>query len=88
MKTDFEARPVYLKHQDRILAHFITCFIALIIYRYLEKKLDNKYTIDQLLSALQEMDFIKYEDKGHQPIYTRIKITDALHEAFGFCTSK
>lgn len=88
MKTDFEARPVYLKRQDRILAHFITCFIALIIYRYLEKKLDNKYTIDQLLSALQEMDFIKYEGKGYQPIYTRTKITDALHEAFGFCTSK
>lgn len=88
MKTDFEARPVYLKRQDRILAHFITCFIALIIYRYLEKKLDNKYTIDQILSALQEMDFMKYKGKGYQPIYTRTKITDALHEAFGFCTSK
>ena len=48
MKTDFEARPVYLNRQDRILAHFITCFIALIVYRYVEKKLDNKYTIDQI----------------------------------------
>lgn len=88
MKTDFEARPVYLSRQDRITAHFITCFIALIVYRYLEKKLDNKYTIDQILSALQEMDFIKYEGKGYQPVYTRTKLTDALHEAFGFCTSK
>lgn len=38
MKTDFEARPVYVKRKDRILTHFITCFIALIVYRYLEQK--------------------------------------------------
>lgn len=88
MKTDFEARPVYLKRQERILAHFITCFISLIVYRYLEKKLDNKYTIDQILLTLQEMDFMKYEGKGYQPVYTRTELTDALHEAFGFCTSK
>lgn len=88
MKTDFESRPVYLNRQDRITAHFITCFIALIVYRYLEKKLDNKYTIDQILPTLREMDFMKYEGKGYQPIYTRTEITDALHEAFGFCTSK
>ena len=88
MKTDFEARPVYLKRQERILAHFMTCFIALIVYRYLEKKLDDKYTIDQILSTLSEMDFVKYEGKGYQPVYTRTELTDALHEAFGFCTSK
>lgn len=88
MKTDFAARPVYLKRQDRIMAHFITCFIALIVYRYLERKLDNKYTIGQILPALREMDFMKYEGKGYQPVYTRTEITDALHEAFGFCTSK
>lgn len=88
MKTDFEARPVYLNRQERILAHFITCFISLIVYRYLEKKLDNKYTIDQILPALQEMDFMKYEGKGYQPVYTRTGLTDALHDAFGFCTSK
>lgn len=88
MKTDFEARPVYLKRQDRILAHFITCFISLIVYRYLERKLNNKYTIDQILSALQGMDFMKYEGKGYQPVYTRTELTDDLHDAFGFCTSK
>ena len=88
MKSDFEARPVYLNRHDRILAHFITCFIALIVYRYLEQKLENKYTIDQIIPALQEMDFMKYEGKGYQPVYTRSDLTDALHEAFGFCTSK
>lgn len=88
MKTDFEARPVYVKRQERILAHFITCFIALIVYRYLEKKSDNQYSIDQILSTLREMDFVKYEGKGYQPIYTRTKLTDDLHNAFNFCTSK
>ena len=88
MKTDFEARPVYLNRRDRILAHFITCFIALILYRYLEKKLGHRYTIDQILPALREMDFMRYEGKGYQPVYTRTALTDAIHEAFGFCTSK
>ena len=88
MKTDFEARPVYVKRQERILAHFMTCFIALIIYRYLEKKLNEKYSIDQILSTLRDMDFVKHDGKGYQPIYTRTSITDDLHEAFGFCTSK
>lgn len=88
IKTDFQARPVYLNRQDRILAHFITCFISLIVYRYLEKKLDNRYTVSQILPALREMDFMKYEGKGYQPIYKRTELTDALHEAFGFCTSK
>lgn len=88
LKTDFEARPVYVKRQDRIRAHFITCFIALIVYRYLEKKLGGKYTISQIIPTLQEMDFVKYEGKGYQPVYTRTELTDALHEAFGFCTSK
>ncbi|MDD6438998.1 MAG: transposase, partial [Lachnospiraceae bacterium] len=74
--------------KERILAHFITCFISLIVYRYLEKKLDNKYTADQIISTLQEMDFIRYEGKGYQPVYTRTELTDALHKAFGFCTSK
>lgn len=88
IKTDFEARPVYVKRQDRILAHFITCFIALAVYRYLEKKLDEKYTISQIIPTLQEMDFVKHEGKGWQPLYTRTELTNALHEAFGFCTSK
>ena len=88
MKSDFEARPAFVKRQDRILAHFITCFIALIVYRYLEKKLGDRFSIGQIISTLQEMDFMKYEGKGYQPVYTRTELTDALHDAFGFCTSK
>lgn len=88
MKSEFEARPVYLRDKERITAHFITCFIALIIYRYLEKRLGNKYTCDQIISTLKEMDFLKYEGLGYQPTYTRTEVTDALHDAFSFCTSK
>ena len=88
MKSEFEARPVYLHRKERIVAHFITCFIALILYRYLERKLDNQYTCSQIISTLQEMNFLKYEGKGYQPTYTRTELTDALHNAFGFCTSK
>lgn len=88
MKSEFEARPVFLHRKERIVAHFITCFIALILYRYLEKKLNNRYTCDQIISTLQEMNFLKYEGKGYQPTYKRTELTDTLHEAFGFCTSK
>ena len=88
MKSEFQARPVYLKLKDRIVAHFITCFISLIVYRYLERKLDNRYTVGQIIDTLQEMNFLKYEGKGYQPTYTRTELTDALHGAFGFCTSR
>ena len=43
MKTEFKARPVYLSRQDRIRAHFLTCYISLVLYRILEKKLTEKF---------------------------------------------
>lgn len=87
MKTDFRARPVYLQRQDRIKAHFLTCYIALFIYRILEKKLDEKYTCTQLLDTLREMMMVKAGDNtGYIPAYTRTDITDSLHETFGFRT--
>lgn len=87
MKSEFEARPVYLERDDRIMAHFITCFIALIVYRYLEKKLDGRFTCSEILDCLKEMNFLKFEGHGYIPTYTRNKLTDALHEVFGFDTS-
>ena len=87
MKTDFLARPVFLQRQDRIRAHFLTCYIALFIYRILEKKLEEKYTCTQLLSTLKEMMAVKAgNNTGYLPAYTRTEITDALHETFGFRT--
>ena len=86
MKTDFESRPVYVSLQDRIKAHFITCYLALIVYRYLEKKLGNKYTTTEILETLRDMEVLEVAGEGYIPAYTRTDLTDALHEAFGFRT--
>lgn len=86
MKTEFQARPVYLSRDDRIKAHFITCFLALVIYRYLEKKLDYKFTVVEIISTLKNMNFLQIPYEGYVPCYTRTEISDALHEKFGFRT--
>ena len=86
MKTDFSARPVYLRDENRIKAHFLICFLALTIYRYLEKKLDSKYTCEELLDTLKAMNFAGIQEQGFIPLYRREKITDELHEACGFRT--
>ena len=54
MKTEFKARPVYLSRKDRITAHFTTCFTALVIYRILEHKLNEKYTCEELIDTIQK----------------------------------
>ena len=86
MKTEFKARPVYLQRDDRITAHFTTCFISLIIYRLLEKKLGEKYTCSEIISSIKNMNFYEIKDEGYIPTYTRSDFTDDLHDAFGFRT--
>lgn len=86
MKTDFSARPVYVHREDRIQAHFLICYLALLIYRLLEKKLGGKYTCETLLETLKGMNFADIESQGFIPLYSREKITDDLHEACGFRT--
>ena len=86
MKNDFLARPVNLSREDRINAHFITCFISLFIYRVLEKKLDNKYTTSQILNTLKNMNMIEHKGLGFEPIYERTILTDTLHDLFKFNT--
>ena len=86
MKTEFKARPVYLSRKDRITAHFTTCFTALVIYRILEQKLNEKYTCEELIDTIRSMDMLIAPGEGYIPTYTRTDITDALHNAFGFRT--
>ena len=86
MKSDFLARPVNLSREDRIKAHFMTCFISLFIYRLLEKKLDYKYTTSQILNTLRNMNMIEQKGLGFEPIYERTTITDDLHDIFKFNT--
>lgn len=86
MKTDFSARPVYLQDKNRIRAHFLICFLALTIYRFLERKLNFKYTCEELLDTLKSMNFAEIQEQGFIPLYSRSVITDDLHNACGFRT--
>ncbi len=86
LKTDFEARPVYLSRKERIKAHFTTCFLALTLFRYLEKELGNEFTSTEIITQLREMNFLKAPGEGYIPTYTRTDFTDALHHASGFRT--
>ena len=86
MKSEFKARPVYLSRDDRITAHFTTCFLSLVLHRYLEKQLEEKFTSNEIITTLREMNFIESIGNGYIPTYTRTDLTDALHEKFGFRT--
>jgi transposase len=86
MKSEFRARPVYLSREDRITAHFITCFLSLVLLRYVEKRLGGKYTYHEIITALADMNFHEIKGDGYAPSYTRTNLTDDLHEAFGFRT--
>ena len=85
MKTEFNARPVFHTNEDAIKAHFLICFLSLTIYRYLEKKLDEKYTVGNIIDTLKNMD-LTLKDGDYIPHYTRTDLTDDLHEKFGFRT--
>lgn len=86
MKSDFLARPINLSREDRIKAHFMTCFISLFIYRLLEKKLNYKYTTSQILDTLKNMNVLETKGDGYIPKYIKTDLTDDLHELFGFRT--
>lgn len=86
MKTDFTARPVYASLEEHIRVHFLTYFLALFVYRILENKLENKYTYEEILSKLKEMNFADIQEQGFVPLYSRDKLTDALQKACGLRT--
>lgn len=87
MKTEFEARPVYLRRDDRIKAHFLTCYLSLLIYRLLEKKLNEKYTCENIIDTLRNMKMtLLSQTSGYVPSYKRTELTDNLHKIFNFRT--
>ena len=86
MKTEFKSRPVYLSRDDRIKAHFTTCYLALVLFRYLEKSLDYKYNYSKIISTLRNMNFYKINSERYISTYTRTEFTDTLHENFSFHT--
>ncbi|MBQ3420171.1 MAG: IS1634 family transposase [Romboutsia sp.] len=86
MKTDFKSRPVELSREDRIKAHFLTCYIALVIYRILEKKLDYNYSTSEILDCIRNLNVLEVKGDGYIPEYERTDLTDELHEIFNFRT--
>ena len=87
MKTEFKARPVYLQREDRIKAHFLTCYIALFVFRILQKQLGSRFTCEDIIDTLRKMNLTKTSDSaGFIPSYTRTDLTDCLHQNAGFRT--
>ena len=88
-KTDFEARPVYLRRDDRITAHFLTCFLALLVYKYLAKKVNRggkHFSPSEIITTLRDMNFLSVAGEGYVPAYTRTDLTNSLHGSAGFRT--
>ncbi|MEG0744595.1 MAG: transposase, partial [Erysipelotrichaceae bacterium] len=75
-----------LHNQDHIEAHFLTCFLSLVIYRLLADMLGNQFTVTALLNTLRDMELVDTQYNGYIPAYTRSSLTDLLHERFGFRT--
>ena len=86
MKSEFDARPVYLSRENRINAHFMTCFLALTIYRFLEKKIDCNFTSSNIIETIRNMNLLRNDNDNFLPAYTRTDLTDILHDKFGFRT--
>ena len=86
MKSEFHARPVFHSNEEAIKAHFLICFLALTIYRYLEKKLEERYTVGEIIDTLRNMNLKLDKPDVYLPNYIRTDLTDDLHEKFGFRT--
>ena len=87
MKEELGSRPAFVRREDRIKAHFMTCYISLIIYRLLEKRIGKGFTCDQIIQTLRAMNMTFLSTaNSYIPSYTRTELTDALHQSFGFRT--
>lgn len=91
MKTNFSARPVFHQKRERIIAHFMICYTALLIYRLMEKKLDlhgTHYTADTLIETMKSMDVANIEDMCYMSTYTSSDACTALNAITGLGLDK
>jgi len=86
MKEEFDSDNIYLTREDRIRAHFLTCFLSLFIYRTLEHRLDEEYSVFKIIDCLRTMNVLETKGDGYLPEYTRSDLTDKLHELASFQT--
>jgi hypothetical protein len=86
LKTNFESRPIYHRNDNRIVAHFMICYTALLIYRLLENKLDEygtHFTTDQIIDTLKNMNIVNCHDMFYEALYSGSQVCTALNGAFG-----
>ncbi len=86
LKTNFKARPINHRKNDRIIAHFMTCYTALLIQRIMEVKLNQKgrhFTTGEIIENLKNMNVVNNHDLYYQATYTGSTLCDALNETFG-----
>lgn len=89
MKSELLARPMYVSTEENIKGHLLTCFVALLVYRLLEKKhLKEKYTIRELIGTLRDLNINHIVGDNYAPAFKRTEITDALASEFGFQPSR
>lgn len=91
LKTNFRARPVYHRNRNRIIAHFMICYTALLIYRLLETKLEEygeHFTINEILDTLKNMNVVNMQDLFYAATYTGSKVCTALNGVFGLGLDK
>ena len=85
MKTNLSARPVYHRKRDRIIAHFMICYTALLIYRLLQTKLDRygtHFSIENIIQTLQNMEVTNIEDMCYMSTYSSSQVCTALNAVF------
>ena len=91
LKTNFSARPVYHYKEERIRAHFLICYTALLIYRLLEVQLDRNnthFTTNQIIKTLQNMNVLEYDGAFYKSCYTGSNVLDALEQLFDLKLNK
>ena len=91
LKTNFEARPVFHRNRKRIIAHFIICYTALLIYRLLENKLDEygtHFTTDNILDTLRNMNVVNIKDSIYAATYTASQVCTSLNGLFDLALDK
>jgi hypothetical protein len=91
LKTNFSARPVFHGKRERIIAHFMICYTALLIYRLLETKLNaygTHFTIDNIIETLKNMEVTNTQDMYYQSLYNGSQVLTALNAVFGLGLDK
>ena len=90
-KTDLELRPIYLSRKDRIIGHFITCFIALLMLKMLQKKMnegrkeEDSFSVEAIREQLSKIKYLYHDAYGYEPAFDRNDTTDRMQNVLNLC---